>query len=275
MPAVFNLPKKTERKQFEKKRSQQFKKTSRKVRKMEFETKQKNQKWSLIVEDFVVNVPIDDKDNSQNIQSKRKLPLDDDEWELPPNRRRQKIKSYHNSMYDNNGYSSDQFDDGDVSHVVPDWKFTEDDSRGIPSSDSDDTLSSKDAEVQIIDDVIQFDSLNSASGYELVEPTICFDMLKEEESIVLDLKDDEPKKSLDVLLAFTNDSQIVFYDDDEKRINEVENIEKLCPLLECNDCWDIENCKDEWQDDCQLEKLNFARCFKCRQKVKRFGCSKT
>lgn len=274
MPAVFNAPKKIERKPFERKRSQQFKKT-RKVRKMEFETKPKNQKWSLFGEDFVVNVLGNDTKNSRNNNGhpKRRLSTDDEEWELPSNRRRLKLQSNHNpSMYDHND-STDAFDDGDISHVVPDWKITGDDSCGQTASDTDDALSSKSSEVQIvtIDEVIQFDSLGSASGFGLDEPTICFDIRKliatEKESNELDLKKDKPDNALNVLLAFTNNSQIVFYDDDKDSNKEADNIEQYC-----NDCWEVENCKDQWQDDCQLEKFKFARCFKCRQKVRLMVC---
>lgn len=278
MRAVIIAPKKKEHKKFEKKRFQQLYKSLPNVTKiMEFEKcPRKTTKYDLIVDDFtLVSLPANDS-KSVKTQLKRKFANDDKDLEWSPYPRRLKLKSYQNpSMYDYDSYPSDEFDDGDTTHIVPNCKITDHGSICSHSSSEgeiDDVLNAEviGVEMVIIDEMIQFDGLESTNNYELDESPTCFEILKlctEEESNQSDLRNDE-ENAQDLLHAITKSSRIVSYDGVEDSLKDVKQIEQYSPL-QCNDCWEVE---DQSCIDSQIEKLKFARCFKCRQKVRHIDC---
>lgn len=289
MAPVFHANKKVERKPFEKKRTQQFKRTNRrdkyKSRNIELETneyRRKNGKYNVIVQDFVIYdaLPVSDlkvknMPNTRTMQ-KRKLSSEDDyECDWAPHPTRIKPDQTDVSLYED--FIADEFDNP---HVVPDCEETEQEiSRLSYEGDTDDSLHSKDIQIVTIDEVIEFDSLKSNSGHDLHDAPFCFDIHKlceivgSKEDNEKSLSNEKQSEPLDVLLTFTNNSDLVIFDDGDNVLKQVKEID-YSQLFDCNDSCEAEDSQDTWPNDCQIEEFKFARCFKCRRKVKGVDCFK-
>lgn len=283
MSPVIHSQKKGERRPLERKRSQQFKRTNRrdkdKSRIMKWETKdydRKNGKYDVIVEDFFIDYKLPASDNKMvnspngNAVQKRKLSTDDDyEWDWAPYPRRLKSERNDTSLYNGNGSLSDEFDD---SNVVPNWDEAEEESIGLSSceGDTDDLLHSKATDIQIVTVV------KLPNEHDLYEEPICFDIHKLCEMVRSEENSDENlinvnQNALDALLTFANDknARLMIFDDEKNASNDVKPSEPYSPLMfEGNDSDEVEECEDVWQNDRQIEEFKFARCFKCRRKVK-------
>lgn len=286
MAPVFHANPKSER-VFERRLSQQFKRTLRLnryksrmlgVMKPKNRHHRKNEEYNLIVEDLVIfDLPADDIVNIPTPSKKRKLSGDD--WNWAPYPRRLKSQRNDESFYD---YLSDEHDD---SQTVPNWDEIERESCCLSScgGDLNDSLSSKISDIHIvtIDEVIEYDSMKSPSEHHIVDSPICFDIGKlceiaesgecYDENLANDQQTNRETNALDTLLTFANNrannSRFAIYEDHEKEWKDVQPTEAYSPLFECKDSCEVEDIQDQWLNDCQIEKFNFARCFKCRRKV--------
>lgn len=265
---------KVDRKTYGKNSSQQFKRITNRDKDKPRNMKSETTEYNLVVQDFVINykLPADSKviANGKAVQ-KRKLSSDHNEWDWAPYPRRAKSQRNDVSLYETNGYWSDEFD---TSQVVPHWgEKAERGSSCILScvDEFGDSLNLKATEIQIvtIDEVIEFDNLKSPSESSLDEEPMCFDIDKLCEIIGSDEADDlaknKQKNAVDVLFTLTNNSQLVVYQDGEKMLEEVKQSEPYSPLL--FDSCEVDDFQDQWQNDCQIEEFKLARCFKCRRKV--------
>lgn len=260
MPPVVQVNRKLER--YERKRTCRIKRPSRRCNyklgsimpKKEFQ--RKNINYDLHVEDIVFgyNLPVDNAVNFPTAKSiqKRKLSTDEYDSDWAP----AKTQRNDESLID---YLSSQ--------IVPNWTDTELERSCLLSSEDD-------IQILTVDEVIEFDSTKSPCEHDPFESPICFGINElfeivesEESSNEEDLSTDKPKNVLDVLLTFTNNSQLVLYEDQEKELKEVKQIQPYSSLFECNDSCEVEDNQDQWHNDGQIEKFNFGRCFKCRKKV--------
>lgn len=255
------------------KRSQQFNRITNSDNDKPKNVKSDAKEYNLLVrsEDIVINykLPSDGKLNANGkIMQKRKLSSEHYDWDWAPYPRKAKSQRHDVSLYESNGYLSDEFE---TSQIVPDWDVTEKGSSCLLSC-VEDSLNIKATGIQIvIDEVIEFDNLKSPSENSLDEVPICFDIDKIFDIVGSDECDDlannKQKNAVDVLLTLTNNSQLVMYEDNGKMLKEAMQAESCRPLLFDEEPSEAVDFQDQWQNDFQVEEFKFARCFKCRQKV--------
>lgn len=249
-----------DRKTFEGKRSQEFKRTARRYKNqigsVTHETKdyrEKHDKYNVMVADVVMDYTLQPNDEvhlpSTKVVQKRKLSTDEWDWAPYP---RKKSQRNDESPSDSDDYLSDEFDD---SQTVPNLYDQYQDNSCSSYCDS---LSSKATDIQIIriDEVIEF---KSPIEHDLDEVPICFDINK-----ICDVGDYDENSLNDVV----HTSRLVIYEDQETIPKDKKEFD---PCVDCQDS-QAEYSQEELHKDDQIERLNFAKCFQCRRKVIRVTC---